>query len=127
MIKSKSIYEIPEEEDGVRILISKEWPEGLSRDEVKLDLWLKEIAPTKDFDEWPDESPSSFTEFKEHYRDELRKKKTLIKNYPRYGKGNRDHNLKLYTTDDPEQNPAAVLRDKLEGYKTLVTSSSSCV
>lgn len=107
MIKTRSIFEIPKKEDGARILVSKECPGKLSRDEVKLDLWLKEIAPAKDFDEWPDRSPSSCNEFKEQYRDELRKKKTLIKIIKDVEKEKGTVTL-LYAADDPEQNAAAV-------------------
>lgn len=125
MIKSKSIYEPAAKEDGIRILLVKKWPEDKSREEIKLDLWLKEIAPTKDIDEWPEESLSSFDEFKEKYREELRGKKTLIKIIRDMEKENGTITL-LYAGRDPKHNAAAVLKDKLKGYKTL-GQSSSCV
>lgn len=45
MLKIKGIYQLPEEEDGFRILIDESWPENLSREEAKVDLWLKDISP----------------------------------------------------------------------------------
>lgn len=125
MLKIKRIYEAPDEEDGFRLLIDKSWPEGLSEEEAKVDLWLKEIAPAKDIDEWPEEDPTRFDKFKEKYRDELRKKKTLIKIIRDTEKEKGTLTL-LYSTDNQEHNAAAVLRDKLTGYKTLgITSSCS--
>gem|GEM_PF-1398218 len=45
MLKIKGIYQLPEEEDGFRILIDESWPENLSREEAQVDLWLKDISP----------------------------------------------------------------------------------
>lgn len=45
-IKLKRIYDKPERSDGFRILVDKLWPRGISKDNAKLDLWLKEIAPS---------------------------------------------------------------------------------
>lgn len=118
MYKIKSIYEPPEEEDGFRILVDKSWPEGLSKDDVKVDLWLKEIAPTKNIDEWPEESHDRFDKFKEEYRNELRKKKTLLTIIRKMEKENGTVML-MYSAGDSECNGAAVLKDKLSGYGIL--------
>lgn len=123
MFKIKRIYEPPEEEDGFRLLVDKYWPEGLSKEDAKVDLWLKEIAPRKDIDEWPEDDPARFDEFKEKYRDELRKKKTLIK-IIRDTEKEKGTITFLYAAEDPEHNAAAVLRDKLKGYRTIGQSSS---
>ena len=45
MLRIKGIYEVPQEEDGFRILIDEFWPKELSREEAKVDLWLKDIYP----------------------------------------------------------------------------------
>lgn len=123
MFKIKRIFEAPEEEDGFRLFIDKSWPEGVSEDEAKVDLWLKEIAPRKDIDEWPEDDPERFDKFKEEYRDELRKKKTLIKIIRDTEKEKGTVTI-LYSAQDPECNAAAVLRDKLSGYKTIGQASS---
>lgn len=123
MLKIKRIYEVPEESDGFRILIDGFWPEGLSKAEAKVDLWLKEIAPTKDIDEWAEDDHKHFDEFKEKYRDKLRKKKTLIKIIRDTEKEKRTVTL-LYSTPNPEHNTAAVLKEKLDGYRTIGVSNS---
>lgn len=121
MFKIKSIYEPLEEKDGFRIFVEKSWPEDLSREDTKVDLWLKEIAPTKNIDEWPEEVLNIFDEFKKKYRGELQKKKTLLTLIRKMEKENGTVTL-LYSTSDPEHNGAAVLRDKLSGYGVIKTT-----
>ena len=118
MFKIKSIYEPSGEKDGYRILVDKTWPEGLSKEDAKVDLWLKEIAPTKDMDKWVTENSVDFEGFKKEYREELRKKKTLISIIRNFEKENGNVTL-LYSEVDHECNCAAVLRDKLNGYRTV--------
>ena len=121
MFKIKSIYEPADKEDGFRILVDKRWPEGLSKEDTKIDLWLKEIAPTKDTDKWITENTVDFEGFKEEYRRELQRKKTLISIIRNFEKENGTVTL-LYSKRDPECNCAAVLRDKLNGYRTISRS-----
>lgn len=123
MFKIKRIFVAPEEEDGFRLFIDKYWPEGISEDEAKVDLWLKEIAPDKDITEWPEDDPERFAKFKEEYRNKLRRTKTLIKIIRDTEKEKGTITI-LYSAQDPEQNAAAVLMDKLSGYKTIGQSSS---
>ncbi|MEN6291819.1 MAG: DUF488 family protein [Methanobacterium sp.] len=118
MFKIKSIYEPADKEDGFRILVDKTWPEGLSKEDAKVDLWLKEIAPTKDTDKWITENTVDFEGFKEEYHRELRKKKTLISIILNFEKENGTVTL-LYSKHDPECNCVAVLKDKLNGYRTI--------
>lgn len=57
MLRLKKISEVPRVEDGFRILIDESWPEGLTREEAKVDLWLREISPPPEIDEWPEDGP----------------------------------------------------------------------
>ena len=45
-IRLKRIYEAPAKDDGMRILVDRLWPRGLAKEKAKIDLWLKEIAPS---------------------------------------------------------------------------------
>ena len=45
-LRIKRVYEPPDAEDGVRVLVDRLWPRGLSREKAQIDLWLKEIAPS---------------------------------------------------------------------------------
>jgi uncharacterized protein YeaO (DUF488 family) len=71
MIKIKRIYEAPTAEDGIRILIDRLWPRGLSKNSAKVDLWLKEIAPTDKLRKWFAHDPKKWIEFKQKYFKEL--------------------------------------------------------
>jgi uncharacterized protein YeaO (DUF488 family) len=79
MIKIKRAYQIPEEDDGFRILVDRLWPRGISKEKAKLDLWLKDIAPSNELRKWFGHDPYRWNEFKKKYREELRSKKVLIK------------------------------------------------
>ena len=52
MIKIKRIYEDYSETDGYRILIDRLWPRGISKERAKIDLWIKDIAPSNDLRKW---------------------------------------------------------------------------
>lgn len=73
-IKLKRIYDKPERSDGFRILVDKLWPRGISKDNAKLDLWLKEIAPSNELRKWFGHDPAKWTEFQSRYKSEIEKK-----------------------------------------------------
>ena len=78
MIKIKRIYEMSTQDDGFRILVDRLWPRGLSKDNAKVDLWLKEIAPSNDLRKWYAHDPKKWGEFKKKYFKELDLKKELV-------------------------------------------------
>lgn len=59
LIRLKRIYEKPEKEDGKRILVDRIWPRGISRQKAKIDLWLKEIAPSSSLRRWFGHDPKN--------------------------------------------------------------------
>lgn len=69
--KIKRIYDGPEDEDGVRILVDRLWPRGLSKERANLDYWLKEISPSTELRKWYGHDPEKWTEFKRRYFTEL--------------------------------------------------------
>ncbi len=52
MVKLKRVYETPNSEDGVRILVERLWPRGLTKEGAKIDIWLKDIAPSTELRKW---------------------------------------------------------------------------
>ena len=70
-IRVKRVYEEPEESDGRRILVDRLWARGLSKEKAKVDVWVKEIAPSTDLRRWYGHDPSKWTEFKSRYAAEL--------------------------------------------------------
>ena len=69
--KIKRIYDGPEDEDGVRILVDRLWPRGLSKERANLDYWLKEISPSTELRKWYGHDPEKWAEFKRRYFTEL--------------------------------------------------------
>lgn len=70
-IHIKRAYEAPAKEDGMRILVDRLWPRGLSREKLRLDLWLKEVAPSPGLRKWFGHDPDKWPELKRRYREEL--------------------------------------------------------
>ncbi|OCC24640.1 hypothetical protein MB02_03910 [Croceicoccus estronivorus] len=71
-IRIKRIYDAPASTDGKRVLVDRIWPRGVSKESAKLDLWLKEIAPSPELRKWFGHDPARFKEFSDRYRQELK-------------------------------------------------------
>lgn len=71
MVRLKRVYAAPEPGDGVRVLIDRLWPRGLSKSDAAIDLWLKEIAPSAELRNWFAHEPERWTGFQARYREEL--------------------------------------------------------
>src|SRR4051794_20919599 len=67
----KRIYEPAAAGDGQRVLVDRLWPRGMSKDAAALDLWLKEIAPSRELLKWFGHDPARWQEFRLRYRAEL--------------------------------------------------------
>ncbi|MGE5556219.1 MAG: DUF488 domain-containing protein [Methanocella sp.] len=74
-IALKRAYEKPSESDGKRILVERLWPRGLRKEEAAIDLWLKEVAPSRDLRKWYNHDPAKWVEFKARYWAELDRQK----------------------------------------------------
>jgi len=70
-IRIKRVYEEPEAADGRRILVDRLWARGLSKEKAKVDVWVKEIAPSTELRRWYGHDPNKWTEFKSRYAAEL--------------------------------------------------------
>ena len=70
-IQLKRVYEAPQESDGVRILVDRLWPRGITKEAAQIDLWAKEIAPSNELRKWYEHDPKKWAEFKRRYYAEL--------------------------------------------------------
>lgn len=70
-VRIKRIYEASEPTDGRRVLVDRVWPRGVSKMEAKLDVWLREIAPSASLCKWFNHDPHKWEEFKEKYQCEF--------------------------------------------------------
>ncbi len=71
MIRVKRVYEPPARGDGTRILVDRLWPRGISRDALKLDAWLKDVAPSDALRRWFAHDPAKWDAFQRRYAAEL--------------------------------------------------------
>ena len=70
-IRIKRAYQEPEEADGRRVLVDRLWTRGLSKEKAKVDVWVKEIAPSTELRRWYGHDPDKWPEFKTRYAAEL--------------------------------------------------------
>jgi uncharacterized protein YeaO (DUF488 family) len=112
MIKIKRIYEAPTAEDGIRILIDRLWPRGLSKNSAKVDLWLKEIAPSDKLRKWFAHDPKKWIEFKQKYFKELNPNQELVDLIIKKAKGG--NVTLLFGAKEERFNNAVALKEYVE-------------
>ncbi len=113
MFKTKRAYESPAAEDGFRILIDRLWPRGTSKEKAKIDLWIKEIAPSNDLRKWFSHDPEKWAEFQKKYKQELSTKQELLKKIKQIEKEKGIVTL-VYSTRETEHSNAVVLKAVLD-------------
>ncbi len=97
---------------GFRILVDRLWPRGLRKDEVKVDLWQKEIAPSNELRKWFGHDPDKWNEFRKRYFQELDNKKELVDRI--IAKAREGDVILLYGAKDEEHNNAVALKEYIE-------------
>ena len=70
-IRTKRVYETPKKSDGLRILVDRIWPRGMTKERLRADLWLKTVAPSTALRNWFKHDRSRWDGFKERYFFEL--------------------------------------------------------
>jgi len=109
----KRAYEPPEESDGTRILVDRLWPRGVSKEEARLDQWIKEIAPSTDLRTWFGHDPGRWDEFRKRYRAELAQKPEVLTDLRRRAREGRI--TLVFSAKDEIHNDAVVLRNVILG------------
>ncbi|MGS1095523.1 DUF488 domain-containing protein [Aquamicrobium terrae] len=74
----KRVYEPAADGDGQRVLVDRLWPRGVKKEDARLDLWLKDIAPSDDLRHWFGHDPERWTEFQKRYRAEMKDKDEAV-------------------------------------------------
>lgn len=108
-MKIKRVYEKPEREDGIRILVDRLWPRGLTKEKARVDVWLKDIAPSTELRKWFGHEPSRWKEFRERYREELHRNKPAVSSLQDYLK--KGEVTLVYGTRDEDHNEAILLKE----------------
>ncbi len=113
MIKLKRVYEEPLKEDGVRILVERLWPRGLTKERAAVDIWLKDIAPSPELRKWFAHKTEKWEEFCKLYWKELEKKQDSIKFLKQKSEGGTV--TLVYAARDENHNGAIALKMFVEG------------
>lgn len=109
----KRVYEAPDAGDGTRVLVERLWPRGLSKERARVDVWLKDIAPSGELRKWYGHDPARFAEFRRRYEAELAAEPARSALAELRELAGREHITLVFATHDAELSNAAVLRDLL--------------
>lgn len=114
MIQVKRVYEKAAKTDGCRVLVDRLWPRGMKKEDVKMKLWMKDVAPSDAVRKAFCHEVKLWPEFVKRYKAELEKKKDLVAELRNLEKEHGTLTL-LYGAKDQEHNQAVVLAEFLRG------------
>ncbi|MGA7561108.1 MAG: DUF488 family protein [Terriglobales bacterium] len=112
----KRVYEAVSASDGVRVLVDRLWPRGLTKEEAAVKFWLREIAPSNELRQWFHANPEAWRMFRKRYLKELASAEgsAAVEKLHHLAEGKRRVTL-LYASRNVERNNATVLKELLEG------------
>ncbi len=113
-LRVKRVYEPPDSGDGTRVLVDRLWPRGLSRERAKIDLWLKEIAPSNSLRRRFHGNPAAWEEFKIAYYGEIREPAAQPAIQSLLDRLTREPVTLLFAARDETHNNAVALQEWLE-------------
>jgi uncharacterized protein YeaO (DUF488 family) len=124
----KRVYEKASQADGTRVLVDRLWPRGLTKAEAKLDLWLRDLAPSNELRKWFHIHPGQWGEFRQRYLKELQKEPAAeaLRQLQKILSEQLRVTL-LFASKDTERNNATVLKDFIEGRKKPASITQSAV
>jgi uncharacterized protein YeaO (DUF488 family) len=111
-IRLKRVYEPAAAADGCRILVDRLWPRGLSKRKARVDLWIKDAAPSPGLRRWFGHEADRWPEFKRRYAAELKARPEGVA--PILARARRGRVTFLFAARDPRRNNAAALKQYLE-------------
>lgn len=112
MIQTKRVYKPPARSDGTRFLVERLWPQGVRKEKLDAQAWLKEVAPSTELRQWFAHDPSKWSEFKRKYFAELNKEAEAWK--PILQAARRGNVTLLYSARDTKHNNAVALKAYLD-------------
>ena len=110
-VRVKRVYAPPATDDGLRVLVDRVWPRGMTKERLHADLWMKDIAPGAPLRKWFGHDPAKWDEFRKRYLRELEGKTDLVAEL-RHAAGKKAVTL-LFAAQDEQHNNAVVLAEYL--------------
>ncbi|MCI0484657.1 MAG: DUF488 family protein [candidate division NC10 bacterium] len=114
MVRIKRVYDEPNRQDGLRILVDRLWPRGLKRTEARIDEWRWDLAPTAALRKWFRHDPKKWDDFQRRYRHELKTRGKLDALQELANRARQERITLLFGARDEDHNNAVVLKDLLE-------------
>ena len=123
-IEIKRAYEPPSLSDGERVLVDRLWPRGLKKAGARIDVWLKDLAPSHELRRWFHDRPKYFAVFRKRYFNEIAgpAASQALEQLYEIARNNQTVTL-VYAAKDEAHNNAVVLRDLLQGMRKPPSSS----
>lgn len=112
----KRVYEPVSASDGVRVLVDRLWPRGLTKQDAAVKFWLRDLAPSNELRQWFHANPEGWRMFRKRYLKELvnEEASAAVEKLHHLAEGKRRVTL-LYASRMVERNNATVLKELLEG------------
>ena len=114
MIQVKRVYSAPSRTDGVRILVDRVWPRGVTKARARIDTWRKDLAPSTSLRKWFGHDPAKWRGFRERYRRELTESGGLTVLKDLVQRSGRQPVTLVYSATDEQHNQALALKEFLE-------------
>src|SRR2546429_5290184 len=112
MVRIKRVYDEPKKDDGFRVLVDRLWPRGMKKEAAKIDLWMKDVAPSDALRKSFHHDVLKWPIFEKKYQAELEKKKDSLAELKKLEKEHGTLTL-LFGARDPEHNQAVVIAEAL--------------
>ncbi len=110
-VRLKRAYESADADDGIRVLVDRLWPRGVSKEKADVAEWLKELGPSTELRKWFGHDPERWPEFQRRYKEELQARGEELDRLRELAK--KETITLVYGAHDEEHNQAVVLRDVL--------------
>jgi uncharacterized protein YeaO (DUF488 family) len=123
-VKVKRVYEKPAKSDGVRVLVDRLWPRGLSKQVAAVDEWLRDLAPSNELRHWFHAYPAAWAAFRKRYMKELAQPESKAALEKLYGLVKKRGGVTLlFASRNEVHNNAVALKELLEGSRKPPTGT----
>jgi uncharacterized protein YeaO (DUF488 family) len=113
VIQIKRAYDAPAKTDGIRILVDRLWPRGITKEKAAIEEWAKDLAPSTELRQWFHHETPHWPEFERRYKAELRHNQEAVEAF-REQYREAKHLTLIYGAKDEQHNHAVVLKDYLD-------------